>query len=342
MAPEKMKEADDRRSLRMEAELLKMKERRTAYRDVFGSAMCEIASKAGRVAAVSAANPEENGLQHFRDMYPDRFFDIESSEAHAVAFAAGMALSGSIPVVAVSSSFLQRAYDQVIREVCLRNLHVVFAIDKAGIAGEDAGMHQGIFDLSYLSVIPGMTVMAPGNRWELAAMLSYAVNEHKGPAALRYPDGEACEEFGEMCSPVRFGKSEILYDEKDIALIAAGSMVETAAAVRRRLRDAGYSCSLINARFVKPLDEQMLLTASKEHRLIVTLEENVRAGGFGEHVLAYLHDIGSDARVINIALPDAFTGQGSADILRCEALIDEDSVLERVIAEYTGMLEECI
>ena len=324
----------------IETGLPKVRKRKANYQDVFATVMCKTAAKMDKLVAITAAMPEGTGLKRFRCMYPERFFDVGIAEAHAVTFAAGMALAGCVPVFAVYSSFLQRAYDQIIHDVCLQNLHVVFAVDRAGIAGADGETHQGIFDLSYLSGIPGMTVMAPKNKWELADMLTYAIQTHSGPIALRYPRGEAYDGFHEMRSPIRFGKSEIMYDEKDIALIAVGSMVKVAAAVRGRLRDAGYSCSLINARFVKPIDEELLLNVSKEHRLIVTLEENVRSGGFGDHVLEYLNDIGSDARVINIALPDDYVPQGNVDILRSEMCIDEDSVLERVIAEYVGMLEE--
>ena len=324
----------------IETGLPKVRKRKANYQDVFATVMCKTAAKMDKLVAITAAMPEGTGLKRFRCMYPERFFDVGIAEAHAVTFAAGRALAGCVPVFAVYSSFLQRAYDQIIHDVCLQNLHVVFAVDRAGIAGADGETHQGIFDLSYLSGIPGMTVMAPKNKWELADMLTYAIQTHSGPIALRYPRGEAYDGFHEMRSPIRFGKSEIMYDEKDIALIAVGSMVKVAAAVRGRLRDAGYSCSLINARFVKPIDEELLLNVSKEHRLIVTLEENVRSGGFGDHVLEYLNDIGSDARVINIALPDDYVPQGNVDILRSEMCIDEDSVLERVIAEYVGMLEE--
>ena len=306
------------------------------YQDVFSTVMCKLAARVPQMVAITAAMPDGTGLKRFRNMYPDRFFDVGIAEQHAVTFAAGLAMGGCVPVFAVYSSFLQRAFDQIIHDVCLQNLHVVFAIDRAGLVGSDGETHQGIFDLSYLSQIPGMCVMAPKNKWELADMLKFAVQKYNGPVAIRYPRGVAEEGMQDFRAPVKAAKSEILYDEKDIALIAVGSMVATAYRVRQTLRDIGYSCSLINARFVAPLDEQMLLQVAEEHDLIVTLEENVRTGGFGDHVLEFLNDIGSGAQVINIALPDEYVEHGSVDILKKETCIDEESVLKQIVAAYAG------
>ena len=310
-----------------------------AWTDVFSTVMCKMGAREERLAAVTAAMPEGTGLKRFRNMYPDRFFDVGIAEEHAVTFAAGLAVAGMIPVVAVYSSFLQRGFDQMIHDVCLQNLHVIFAVDRAGLVGSDGETHQGIFDLSYLSEIPNMRVMTPKNKWELADMLKFAI-AGDGPFAIRYPRGTACSDFQEFRAPVTLGKSEVLYDEKGIALIACGSMVQTAREVRERLRDIGYSCSLINARFVKPIDEEMLLRTVKDHSLIVTLEENVRTGGFGDHVLEYINDIGADVRVINIALPDDYIEHGSVDVLRKETLLDTESITQRIIASYVGTEQE--
>ncbi|MCR5160199.1 MAG: 1-deoxy-D-xylulose-5-phosphate synthase [Lachnospiraceae bacterium] len=318
--------------------LPKKKKRKASYTDVFATVMCKMGAKMPRLTAITAAMPDGTGLKRFKNLYPDRFFDVGIAEEHAVTFAAGLAIAGCHPVIAVYSSFLQRGYDQMIHDVCLQNLPVVFAIDRAGLVGSDGETHQGIFDLSYLSSIPNMTVMAPKNKWELADMLKFALS-CQGPIALRYPRGEACDEFSEFRAPIVKGRSEVLYDEFGIALIAVGSMVKTAARVRARLRETGYSCSLINARFVKPLDEEMLLAAAKDHRLIVTLEENVRTGGFGDHVLEFLNDIGAKTRVINIALPDEYIEHGNVDVLYKETLLDEESILKKIIAEYAGMEE---
>ncbi|MDO4475931.1 MAG: 1-deoxy-D-xylulose-5-phosphate synthase [Lachnospiraceae bacterium] len=310
------------------------------YQDVFSTVMCKMARTQPNLAAVTAAMPGGTGLKRFAGMYPERFFDVGIAEQHAVTFSAGLALGGLIPVFAVYSSFLQRAYDQVVHDVCLQNLHVVFAIDRAGLVGSDGETHQGIFDLSYLSEIPNMTVMAPKNKWELADMLRFAVGKMDSPVAIRYPRGTAWDGAREWRAPIQIGKSEVLYDENGIALIAVGSMVKTAMEVREMLHEIGYSASVINARFVKPLDEAMLLRASKDHRLIVTMEENVRTGGFGDHCLEYLNDIGADCRVINVALPDDYVEHGSVDVLRNECCIDAQSVLKRIIAAYITGTEQ--
>ncbi len=311
-----------------------------SYANVFSTVMCKLGKTEPKLCAVTAAMPDGTGLKRFRNMYPDRFFDVGIAEEHAVTFAAGLALGGMIPVVAVYSSFLQRAYDQMIHDVCMQKLHVVFALDRAGLVGSDGETHHGTYDLSYLSSIPGMAVLAPKNKWELADMLRWAVEQHDGPAAIRYPRGEACDLFRSLRAPIVYGKSEILYDEKEIALIFVGSMLETAVKVREYLRDIGYSCSLINARFVHPLDEEMLLRTVKDHRLIVTIEENVRSGGFGDHVLEFVNDIGCGTRVINAALPDEFIGHGSVEILRKECLLDPESICRRIVAEYAGMEQD--
>ena len=306
-----------------------------AWTDVFSTVMCKMGAREERLAAVTAAMPEGTGLKRFRNMYPNRFFDVGIAEEHAVTFAAGLAVAGLIPVVAVYSSFLQRGFDQIIHDVCLQNLHVIFAIDRAGLVGSDGETHQGIFDLSYLSAIPNLRVMAPKNKWELADMLKFAI-AGEGPFAIRYPRGTACAKMQEFRAPIRIGESETLYDEKGIALIACGGMVNTALEVRARLRDLGYGCSLINARFIKPIDEEMLMRTVKDHSLIVTMEENVRTGGFGDHVLEYINDINAGVRVINVALPDDYIEHGSVDVLRRETGVDAESIARRIISEYIG------
>ena len=307
------------------------------YQDVFSTVMCKLGKRVPNLVAVTAAMPDGTGLKRFRNMYPDRFFDVGIAEEHAVTFCAGLALGGMVPVFAVYSSFLQRAYDQLIHDVCLQGLHVILAIDRAGLVGSDGETHQGIFDLSFLSSIPNMTVMAPKNKWELADMLKFAVTA-SGPIAMRYPRGTAWDGMKEWRSPIEYGKSEVLYDEQEVALIAVGSMVKVARRVRNRLKAVGCGCSLINARFVKPLDEEMLARVFAEHKLVVTLEENVRTGGFGDHVLEYAADIGTDVPVMNVALPDDYVEHGSVDVLMHECAIDESAVLERILAYRAGRL----
>ncbi len=248
-----------------------------------------------------------------------------------VTFAAGLAAAGLKPIVAVYSSFLQRAFDQTLHDVCIQNLPVVFAVDRAGLVGSDGETHQGIFDVSYLSSIPNMTVLAPKNKWELSDMVKFAVR-FPSPIAIRYPRGEAYDGLSEFRAPIAFGKGELLYEESGIALIALGSMVKTAESVREALKKAGYSCTLVNARFAKPFDEELFLNLSKNHTLFVTLEENVACGGFGERVLAFLFRHGI-SKVLNIAIPDDYVEHGNVELLRKEVGLDEASITERILEE---------
>lgn len=303
------------------------------YTDIFSTVMCKLGDRNPDVVAVTAAMPDGTGLKRFRNMYPDRFFDVGIAEGHAVTFAAGLAAGGLRPIVAIYSSFLQRAYDQMIHDVCIQNLPVVFAIDRAGLVGSDGETHQGIFDLSYLASMPNMTIMSPKNKWELSDMLKYAVT-HDGPIALRYPRGQAFEGLYENREPIAYGKSEWIYREKGIALVAVGSMIPTALEVRKALKEKKIPCTLVNARFVKPIDKEMLDEAVQTHSLIVTLEENVASGGFGEQVRAYLDEKKAEAELIRVSLPDAYVEHGSIDILRKKLEIDAQSVLKRILQHW--------
>ena len=309
------------------------KKTRPAYTDIFSTVMRKFGDRDEKVVAVTAAMPTGTGLNRFAHMFPQRFFDVGIAEEHAVTFAAGLALGGLKPVVAVYSSFLQRAVDQVLHDVCMQNLHVVFAIDRAGLVGSDGETHQGIFDLSYLSSIPNMHIMAPKNKWELSDMLKFAV-EFDGPVALRYPRGEAYDGLKDFRRPIVYGKSEVIYEEEDIALLAVGSMVKTAEQVRRNLKGIGYSCTLVNGRFIKPVDTDILEELAKDHRLIVTMEENVRSGGFGERVQDYIVDRELPVHVLEITLPDEYVEHGNASLLYEEVGIDADSVTKRIIEKY--------
>jgi len=303
------------------------------YTDIFSTVMTKLGSRNKDVVAITAAMPDGTGLKRFRNMYPDRFFDVGIAEEHAVTFAAGLAAGGLKPIVAIYSSFLQRAYDQVLHDVCLQNLPVVFAIDRAGLVGSDGETHQGIFDLSFLSSIPNMNIMAPKNKWELSDMMKFAV-DFNYPIAIRYPRGEAYAELEDHRSNIVYGKSEVIFKEKDIVLLAVGSMVKTAVGVRASLKEQGYNCSLINARFVKPIDEDTIFEFTKDHTLIVTLEENVASGGFGEKVREYLNRIGADIQMISIAIPDEYVEHGNVEILKKEIGIDGESILNRIHSEY--------
>ena len=306
------------------------------YRDIFSTVMRKLGDRDEKVVAITAAMTDGTGLKRFHNMFPERFFDVGIAEEHAVTFAAGLAAGGLKPVFAVNSSFLQRAYDQILHDVCIQNLPVVFAIDRAGLVGSDGETHQGIFDISYLSTIPNMTVMAPKNKWELSDMLKYAV-DFGTPIAVRYPRGTAYDGLKEFRAPIAYGKSEWIYRESEIALFALGSMVKTAETVRERLKELGYAASLINARFAKPLDEEALLEAAARHKLIVTLEENVINGGMGEHVLRFYEEHGGDVSVLVIAIPDVYVEHGNVDLLRKEIGIDEESVLTRVTEAYKSV-----
>ena len=297
--------------------------------DVFSKVMLDLAKKDDRLVAITAAMEDGTGLAAFHRYYPDRFFDVGIAEEHAVTFAAGLALGGIIPVVAVYSSFLQRAVDQILHDVCMQKLHVIFAIDRAGLVGADGETHQGNFDLSYLSMMPGMTVMAPKNDWELEAMLEAAVNGD-GPYAIRYPKGTACTEFQQFQAPILRGKAEILSKGKKAAILAVGSMVSVCQDAVKLLKEQGIDPTFVNARFIKPLDTALLDELAEDHQLFVTVEENVKSGGFGEHVCAYMEACHPGCRVIPIAIWDRFVPQGSIDSLRCKVGLSAAEIAQTV------------
>ncbi len=306
------------------------------YTDIFSTVMTKLGQRNEKVVAITAAMPDGTGLKRFRNMYPERFFDVGIAEEHAVTFAAGLAAGGMKPIVAIYSSFLQRAYDQILHDVCIQNLPVVFAIDRAGLVGSDGETHQGIFDLSYLSSIPNMHIMAPKNKWELSDMMKFAIG-FGAPIAVRYPRGEAYDGLKEHRKPIVYGKSEWIYEEGDICLLAVGSMVKTACQVREQLKEKGYSCSLINARFVKPLDEDTIESAYDAHKLFVSMEENVASGGYGEKVREFLDRKKWGKAFLSIAIPDAYVEHGNVELLRQEIAIDADSVTKRIIDEYSRL-----
>lgn len=303
------------------------------YTDVFSTIMRKMGDREKNVVAITAAMADGTGLKRFRNMFPSRFFDVGIAEQHAVTFAAGLALGGYTPVVAIYSSFLQRAYDQVVEDVCLQNLHVIFAIDRAGIVGGDGATHHGVFDLSYLSMIPNMTVMAPKNKWELSDMMKFAV-KFNGPIAIRYPRGEASCDFEDNRDKIVLGKSEMLKSsgrKSKILLLAVGAMVKTADEVFEIVtKDEKLGADLVNARFVKPIDKQFLDKHMDEYKLIVTFEDNVKAGGFGEHVNSYVYANGYTGKVINVAIPDEFVPHGDVGTLKKQLGMDAKSVVSKI------------
>ena len=312
--------------------LPKNKRTKANYTDVFSTVMVKAGERNEKIVAITAAMADGTGLRRYRRCYPERFFDVGIAEGHAVTFAAGLAKAGLIPVFAVYSSFLQRGFDQIIHDVCIQNLHVIFAIDRAGLVGSDGETHQGIFDISYLSQIPNMTVLAPKNKWELSDMMKFAI-DFDGPIAIRYPRGMAYDGLKEYRSPIRFAKSETIYKGKDIAILALGSMVKTAETVCKMLKEHGISATLINARFAKPFDGDVIESLTADHHTIVTMEENVKSAGFGEHVAEYLKDNEIDLKLINISIPDAYVEHGNVDKLKEMLKIDALSVTDRIINE---------
>lgn len=308
------------------------------YTQVFSKVLTDIAKKDDKVVAITAAMADGTGLSTFAKHFPNRFFDVGIAEEHAMTFAAGLAAGGMKPVFAVYSSFLQRAYDQALHDVCLQNLPVVIAVDRAGLVGSDGETHQGVFDLSFLSTIPNMTVISPKNRWEMADMLRFAV-DFQYPIAIRYPRGSAYEGMREFRAPIKYGKSEILYEEEDIAIIFVGHMAELADRVRRKIKETGYSCSLINARFVKPFDKEMLEYLAKDHCFFVTIEENVLTGGFGEQVMDYVSSAKLNVHVRNIGISDDYVEHGNVEILRKEVGLDCDTIVKQVLSDYLTIKE---
>lgn len=312
---------------------VKTKSSKDSYTDIFGKVMCDEAMKRKDIVAITAAMKDGTGLSRFQRMFPERFFDVGIAEEHAVTFAAGLAAGGIKPVFAVYSSFLQRGYDQLIHDVGLQNLPVVFAVDRAGFVGSDGETHQGIFDLSYLSSIPNMTVLSPKHKWELADMLRFAI-QHEGPIAIRYPRGAAYDQYEEFRSPVVYGKSEMIYEEKDIAVISMGHMFSEAVKVRESLKREGYSCTLVNGRFVKPLDGACITKLAENHKLIAVMEENVLTGGYGMQVLSFAGEQSLDVKVLPLALPDDYVEHGSVDQLRKETGIDEETMVKKIMKAY--------
>ena len=304
--------------------------RRATYTDVFSTVLKKAGERDDKVVAITAAMMDGTGLKRFARQFPERFVDVGMAEEQAATFAAALALSGLKPVVCVYSSFLQRAFDEIMHDVCMQKLPVVFAIDRAGLVGADGETHQGIFDLSYLSMMPHMTIMAPKNKWELSDMVKFALTYEAGPVAIRYPKSEAYEGLREYRARIIYGKVEEIWPEGDVLLLALGSMVSVAESVREALEAEGRSAALVNARFAKPLDEDFLRAAMKRYRGMITMEENVMTGGFGEQVQAFLSEEGYEGKVLRIAFSDAFVPHGDAAVLRKACGMDPDSICTKI------------
>lgn len=312
----------------------------STYTDVFSTVMRKMGDRRKDVAAVTAAMMTGVGLKRFSNMFPDRCFDVGIAEEHAVTFAAALSLGGITPVVAIYSSFLQRAYDQIMHDVCMQNLHVVFAIDRAGLVGYDGETHHGIFDLSYLGSMPNMTILAPKNLWEFSDMIKFAV-DYDGPIAVRYPRGEAYTGLKEFRAPICLGKSEVIHEGSRVALLAVGSMVKMAEEVQKQLKERmDMDAALVNARFVKPIDEELLRSFADTYELVVTLEENVKDGGFGERVLAFAEEEDLPFGVEIIALPDRFIPHGSVSYQMKQVGFTPEDICGRIEEYYRKQGQE--
>jgi len=300
-----------------------------SYTSVFGKAMCELAERDRRVVAITAAMSEGTGLDEFARRFPDRFFDVGIAEQHAVEFACGLACEGERPVAAIYSTFLQRAYDQLVHDVCLMRLPVTLALDRAGIVGADGPTHHGLYDLVYLSALPGMVVMAPKDENELRQML-YTAIELGGPAAVRYPRGNGVGVPLEDFRRLEIGKAEILREGSDIAILALGSMVYPCLEAAARLEAAGLNATVINARFMKPLDQELISVLAAEKQFLVTAEEGTEAGGFGAEVAALLQDRRIPASLLRIAVPDRIIPHGAPNLLHAKYGLDVDGIVQRI------------
>lgn len=318
--------------------LLKQKKTEATYTDIFARMLCNIAAKDDTIVGITAAMPDGTGMKRFAKEYPERFFDVGIAEEHAVTFAAGLAASGLKPVVAIYSSFLQRAYDQIIHDVCINDLPVIFAIDRAGLVGNDGETHQGVFDFSYMSSIPGMTIFAPKNKYEFMDGMDFAAS-YSHPIAIRYPRGTAYTGLKEHRARIELGKSELLQKGKEIALLAIGTMVQTAMEVAEKLKQEGYEPTVINMRFVQPWDKQCVDRLSKTHKLVVTMEENVLSGGMGEKIAAYISAKNYSMQVLMIGVPNEFIEHGTISELKQILGMDRDGIFARIKSGYGKYLE---
>ncbi len=302
------------------------------FSEIFGGCLVKLAREDNRIIAITAAMTEGTGLSEFAKTFPSRFYDVGIAESHAVTFAAGLACQGLKPVVAVYSTFLQRAYDEIVHDVCLQNLPVVFAIDRAGIVGEDGPTHNGAFDISYLRHIPNLVIMAPKDENELGRMLKTAI-AHNGPVAIRYPRGAASKIPTDIeLKTLNIGESEILREGKDILIIALGSSVKPALYASEILEEMGISACVVNARFAKPIDTGLLGNLSKDIKRVLTIEENARQGGFGSAVLEHLSEIGIDGlKIKRLGLPDRFIEHGPQSLLRKKLGLDAEKIAEEAL-----------
>lgn len=302
---------------------------KTSYTEVFSRKICDMAQKDNRIVAITASMAAGTGLSRFQKRFPLRFFDVGIAEEHAVTFAAGLAAGGLKPYFAVYSSFLQRGFDEILHDVCIQGLPVVFMIDRAGLVGSDGETHQGIYDYSYMNIIPGMTVMAPKNRLELMDMMEFA-NSFDGPVAIRYPRGSVSDIFSDIKNEISYGKAERIYDGEGTAILTIGASIEEGAQVYKLLKERGENPSLINARFENPIDIGLIKELENKHEKLLTIEENISAGGFGMNVLRAVNENRINLKVINAALPDEYIQHGGVNKLKEVYGFTPEAIIEKL------------
>lgn len=303
------------------------------YSNVFGEKICELAKQDEKVIAITAAMTDGTGLSQFRELYPKRFFDVGIAEQHCVTMAAGMAMGGAKPVVAIYSTFLQRAYDQILHDVALQNLKVVFAIDRSGVVGDDGETHQGIYDVSFLYTIPNIAILSPASPNELKNMLDYAVLEHQGPIAVRYPKGSG-HEFEGSSAPVEFGKGKVLKEGTSVTLIGVGRMLENTFEAARLLEAEGISCEIINPRFLRPCDDGLILASAQKTKKVIVIEDVIKDGGFGAFVTGLINDARIGAYTKIIGLPDKGIEHGKRELIYKKYGLDAQGIKNAIIREF--------
>lgn len=308
----------------------KAMKKQPSYTGVFAKKMLDYGEKYPNLVAITAAMPDGTGLQKFKEAFPERFFDVGIAEEHAVTFAAGLAAAGMKPVVAIYSSFLQRAYDQILHDVCLQNLPVIFAVDRSGLVGADGETHQGIFDTAYLSSIPNLAILAPKNKPEMKAMLDFAM-EYQAPIAIKYPRGEASLVLAEQTQEICYGKSEVIEQGREVAILSVGNMMDVALYVVELLKEKGVKPTLVNVRFIKPYDKELLMELIKQHSFIVTIEESVHQGSFGQSVNSFYMEQGIEVKVQNFDLKDQFIEQGQVDELRNRYGLESHQITNEIL-----------
>lgn len=302
------------------------------YSSVFGEKICELAKQDEKIIAITAAMTDGTGLSQFRELYPKRFFDVGIAEQHGVTMAAGMAMGGAKPVVAIYSTFLQRAYDQILHDVALQNLNVVFAVDRAGVVGDDGETHQGIYDISFLYTIPNMAILSPASPNELKNMLDYAVIRHQGPIAVRYPKGSG-REFDGSSAPIEFGKGKVLKKGTSVTLIGVGQMLEITFEAARLLEAEGISCEIINPRFLRPADDDIILESANKTKKVVVIEDVIQEGGFGAYVTGLINNARIGAYTKVIGLPDKGIEHGKRELIYKKYGLDAEGIKAAIIKE---------